>query len=137
MAKVAVLIDFKFGSAGAETTQVDYSTKFKTVDFPREQDLQDVTPFGSSAKQFAVGLSNATFKGEAFYDTTIEPILAGMIGNLTAIAFTFGPDGTTTGNPKYTGNMFVKSVGSPVKVGEVKMLPVDFQITGSITRTTY
>ncbi len=137
MAKVATALDFQFGSNGTPTSKVDNSTKTKSVDFPREQDLQDVSEFGTTSRKFAVGLSTGTFKAEFYYDSTIYTQLQGLIGYTTAVDFLFGPDGTTSGYPKYTGTMYVKSVGTPVTVGETKMVSVDFQINGTITATTY
>ncbi|MBV9215936.1 MAG: hypothetical protein JO053_07135 [Acidobacteria bacterium] len=135
--KVTINTVIKLGSSGSESTLVDYASKFADFDFPREQDLKDITPFGVSFKQFAPGLQTGTFKGNVFWDTTIDGILNGMFGDLTAINFEYGPDGSTTGNPKYTGSLFIKSLGNPVKVGDTKMMPCEFQITGTITRTTY
>lgn len=136
---VATSVDFRFGSNGSASTKIDNSTKFNSVDFPRVQDLKDITPFQASgnAKQYAVGLNDATFKAEAFYDATLYAQLVALINYTTAVDFTFGPAGTTSGYPKYTGSFFLKSVGAPVKVGDVLMLSCEFQVTGLITATVY
>lgn len=135
--KVTINTVIKFGSSGSESTLVDYSSKFSDFDFPRQQDLKDNTPFNSAAHTYAVGLSDATFKGTAFWDTAFDAILNALIGDLTPINFEYGPDGNTTGNAKYTGTMFIKSIGNPVKVGDLKTVPVEFQVSGAITRATY
>lgn len=136
---VATTIDWRFGSNGTPTVQIDNSTKFNSIDFPRTQDLKDITPFGASgnAKQYAVGLNDATVKAEAFYDATLYAQLVALLNYATPINFTYGPAGPTTGYPKNTGTMILKSIGAPVKVGDVMMISVEFQITGAITATVY
>lgn len=138
MASVALNIDVQFGSNGTPTTEVDVSTKVKTFSFPREQDMLDVTAFGTSGfRSFAVGLQSATFPAEFYWDTTIDTHLSGLMGYTTAVEFIYGPDGTTSGRPKYTGTMFLQNMDSSATVGEIKLISATFQISGVITRTTY
>src|SRR4051812_3097073 len=135
---VSLNVDFQFGSNGTPSTLVDNSAKTQNCDFPREQDMKDVTAFnGNGARAFAVGLSSATFKAAFFWDATIDGQLQGLIGYVTAINFQFGPDGSLSGKPKYTGSMFAKSVGQPVNIGDIKVINCEFQITGLIVRATY
>lgn len=138
MATVGLNIDFQVGSNGTPTVKVDLSTKVKTADFPREQDVPDVTAFnGNGFRQFAVGLQQGTFECEFFWDTTIDTHLSGLLGYTTAVDFIYGPDGTTTGRPKYTGTAFLKTLSDPATVGDVKTFKGTFQITGTITRAVY
>jgi hypothetical protein len=138
MATVGLNVDFQLGSNGTPTVKVDISTKTRTVDFPREQDVLDVTAFnGNGFRAFAVGLQQATFSCEFFWDTTIDTHLAGLVGYTTAVDFIYGPDGTTTGRPKYTGTAFMKSLSIPATIGEIKVFSAEFQISGTITRTVY
>jgi hypothetical protein len=138
MATVALLIDVQFGSNGTPTTEVDRSTYVKTFSFPREQDMLDVTAFGTSGfRSFAVGLQSAKFPFEMFWDTTIDAHLSGLLGYTTLVEFIYGPDGTTSGRPKYTGTMALASLDSSATVGEIKTISGEFQISGIITRTTY
>lgn len=138
MATVSLNLDFQIGSNGTPTTEVDISTKVKSVDFPREQDLLDVTAFGTTGfRSFAVGLQAATFTVEMFWDTTIDTHMNGLMGYTTQVEWIFGPDGTTSGRPKYTGFAFLKSLSNPVAVGEIKLFTAEFQISGIISRTTY
>jgi len=138
VATVSLNLDFQFGSNGTPATLVDNSAKTKTCDFPREQAMLDVTAFnGNGTKAFAVGLSEATFTAEFFWDSTLDGQLAGLLGYITAISFQYGPDGNTTGKPKYTGSMFMKSFSKSNTVGDISLIKADFQITGVITRSVY
>lgn len=138
MATVGLNVNFTLGSNGSPTTPVDLSTKVSSIDFGREQDLPDVTAFGTTgSRAYAAGLTSGTFKVELFWDATVDAHMNGLIGYQTAVNFVFGPDGSTSGYRKYTGTCFLKSLGEPIKVGEVKKFSMDFQITGAITATTY
>lgn len=137
MASVGLSIDFQIGSNGTPTTEVDRSTYVRSVDFKRTMDVPDTTPFGVTARTYAAGLSDATFTVEFFWDTTIDTHMNGLIGYTTAVEFIYGPDGTTSGRPKYTGTVFLKDLSAPTTVGDVKVFTAEFQATGAITRTTY
>lgn len=138
MATVGLNINFQLGEAGAETTEVDLSTKVSSIDFGREQDLPDVTAFGTTGtRAFAAGLTTGTFSVEFFWDATIDSHLNLLVGNTTAADFIYGPNGNTGGYRKYTGSCFIKSLSTPQQVGDVKKFSAEFQITGAITATTF
>jgi hypothetical protein len=138
MATVGLNIDFQLGSNGTPTTEVDLSTKVKTADMTRNQDLPDVTAFnGNGARAFAAGLTEGSFDMEFFWDTTIDGHLNGLIGYTTAVEFIYGPDGTTSTRPKYTGTVFLESLTVPATIGDVKVFQATFKVTGAIVRTTY
>lgn len=138
MATVGLNIDFQLGSNGTPTTEVDLSTKVRTADFSRTQDLPDVTAFnGNGARAFAAGLTEGSFDMEFFWDPTIDGHLSGLIGYTTAVEFIYGPDGDTASNPKYTGTAFLESLTIPATIGDVKVFQATFKVTGAVTRTTY
>jgi hypothetical protein len=137
MATVGLLIDWQIGSNGSATTEVDRSSYVKTIDFKRVQDILDTTPFGVTARTYAVGLMDGEFSVEYFWDTTIDTHMQALLGYTTAVEWIFGPDGTTAGKAKFTGTAFLKDISLPSTVGEVKTFTCTFQCTGAITRTTY
>jgi len=134
---VGTALDFRFGSNGSPTSQIDNSAKVASLDFNFEQDVPDVTPFGTTSRAYAVGLSSGTISAEIFWDATIAAQLIALIGYTTAVDFTLGPNGTTSTYIKYTGTLFLKSLGQPMQVGDVKKVKCEFMATGTITRTTY
>lgn len=137
MASVGLNIDWQIGSNGTPTTEVDRSSYVRSADFSRVQDVLDTTPFNVTAKTYAVGLMDNTFSIEYFWDTTIDTHMQALLGYTTAVEFIYGPDGTTTGRPKFTGTVFLKSLSAPTTIGEVKVFTCEFQCTGAVTRTTY
>lgn len=138
MATVGLNIDFQLGSNGTPSTLVDLSTKVKTADFSRTQDLPDVTAFnGNGARAFAAGLTEGSFDVEIFWDTAVDGQINGLIGYTTAVSFQYGPDGSTSTRPKYTGTAFLESVNNPATIGDVKVFSATFKVTGAVTRATY
>ena len=138
MATVGLNIDFQLGSNGTPTTEVDLSTKVRTADFSRTQDLPDVTAFnGNGARAFAAGLTEGSFDMEFFWDSTIDAHLNGLVGYTTPVEFIYGPDGTTSTRPKYTGTVFLESLNNPATIGDVKVFSATFKVTGAVGRTTY
>lgn len=139
MATVGTQINFEIGSNGTPTTLVTtLSNKVSNVDFSRTQDLPDVTAFnGNGARAFAVGLNEGEFGVEFFWDATVDAHLNGLINYTTAISFQYGPDGSTSGYPKYTGSCFLSDLSTPQTVGDVKKFSATFKVTGSITRSTF
>jgi hypothetical protein len=61
----------------------------------------------------------------------------GLVGYTTAVEFIYGPDGTTSTRPKYTGSVFLESVSLPATIGDIKVFSATFKCTGTVTRTTY
>ena len=139
MAQTSININFEIGSNGSPTTLVTtLSNKTKSCDFTRTQDLPDVTAFNNSgAKAFAMGLNEGEFGLEFQWDATVDAHLNGLIGYATAVNFQYGPDGSTSGYPKYTGTLFVTNVSQPSTVGAEKMISATFKPTGTITRGTF
>jgi len=63
--------------------------------------------------------------------------LNGLVGNETASAFVYGPEGSTAGQVKYTGTAFLTSYEVSGGVGDIVGYTAEFQVTGAITRGTY
>lgn len=138
MATIGLNVDFRLGSNGTPSTPVDLSNKVSQVDFNREQDLPEVTAFnGNGARAFAAGLTQGTFSVEFFWDAAVDAQLNGLVGYTTPVDFQYGPDGSTSTYPKYTGKAFLTSLSNPATVGDVKKFSAEFQITGAVTRATF
>ncbi len=71
-----------------------------------------------------------TMTVELFWDTTIDTHLNALLGYTTVVEFIYGPDGTTSTRPKFTGFCFLKSLSHPNTIGEVKVFTAEFQISG-------
>jgi len=114
----------------------DISNTVTSVDFPETLDTAETTAFGSSAKSYIVGLTDATISVSGIWDATVDGYIAGG-AEPASRSFVFGPAGSTAGNVKYTGEAIVTSYSISNPVGDVVTYSLDLQVTGSISRTTY
>jgi len=126
--------DFALDDTGG--TSRNLSNVLTSVDFPESIDTAETTAFGSSAKSYIVGLSDATISISGIWDSTVDGYIAGG-AEPASRSFVYGPAGSTAGNVKYTGEAIVTGYSISNPVGDVVTFTVDLQVTGSITRTTY
>lgn len=84
----------------------------KSWSYSESVDEVDVTAMGDTAKSFQAGLRDGTFECECFWDQADagqEDIRDGLAAG-TAITVNIYPTGvTTTGAPRYTGSITIKS----------------------------
>ena len=114
----------------------DISNTLTSVDFPDSVDVAETTAFGSSAKSYIVGLTDATISCSGIWDSTVDGYIAGG-AEPASRSFVYGPAGSTSGNVKYTGEAIVTSYSISNPVGDVVTYTLDLQVTGAVTRTTY
>ena len=114
----------------------DISNTVTSVDFPETLDTAETTAFGSNAKSYIVGLTDATISVSGIWDATVDGYIAGG-AEPASRSFVFGPAGSTAGNVKYSGEAIVTSYSISNPVGDVVTYSLDLQVTGAITRGTY
>lgn len=114
----------------------DISDTLTSVDFPETLDTAETTAFGSSAKSYIVGLTDATISVSGIWDATVDGYINGG-AEPASRSFVFGPAGSTVSNVKYTGEAIVTSFSISNPVGDVVTFSLDLQVTGAITRGTY
>ena len=117
-------------------TSRNISNTITSVDFPETLDTAETTAFGSSAKSYIVGLTDATISVSGIWDATVDGYIAGG-AEPASRSFIFGPAGSTVSNVKYTGEAIVTSYSISNPVGDVVTYSLDLQVTGAITRGTY
>lgn len=127
---------FKLGTSGTPATATDISNVVNEVSFPRTVETGETTSFGSSAKTYVVGLTDATISFGGTFDATVDAQLAGIVG-LDGVAFEYGPEGSTSTRVKYTGSGILTSYEVSAPVGDVVTFSADFQVSGAITRGAY
>ena len=126
---------FKLDDSGG--TLRDLSSYLEDVSFPRSIDTAETSTFGSSAKSYIVGLTDATISLSGKFDATADGYLAGVVGQAATLSFEYGPAGSTGGNVKYTGECIMTSYEVGATVGDAVTASVELQVTGAITRTTW
>jgi predicted secreted protein len=126
---------FKVDNSGGTLT--DISNTLTDVSFPQTVETAETTSFGSSAKTYIVGLSDSTVSVSGNFDATVDAHLAGILGQAATVSFEYGPEGSTAGQVKYTGEAILTSYEKSGAVGDVVTYSAELQVTGAITRGTY
>jgi len=126
---------FKLDDSGG--TLRDLSAYLEDVSFPRSIETAETSTFGSSAKSYIVGLSDATISLSGKFDATADGYLAGVVGQSATLSFEYGPAGSTGGLVKYSGECIMTSYEVGATVGDAVTASVELQVTGSITRGTW
>lgn len=126
---------FKVDNSGGTLT--DISNVLTDVSFPQTVETAETSSFGSSAKTYVVGLSDATVSVSGNFDATVDAHLSGILGQAASVSFEYGPEGLATGDAKYTGECILTSYEKSGAVGDVVTFSAEFQVTGAVTRGTY
>jgi len=130
----------KFEIDSAAGTPVDISAYCNDVSLSRDIETAETSNFGSSAKTYVIGLTDGSFSVSGQFDaagaSTVDPVLAGLIGLEASSTFAFTPGGgnASATNPKYTGECYLTSYEVSAGVGDVVAFSASFQCTGAITR---
>lgn len=137
MAKRGLNADIRVDDSGGSLT--DISTHVKNVNFSRDAELLDVTTFQAAGgdKQFLVSFKDNKFSIEGNAGATVASLLNGILGQEATSSFQYGPEGTTGGNRKYTGECYLVSYSESTPVEGVNTFTANFQITGAVTVGTY
>ncbi len=136
-AKRGLNADIRIDNSGGTLT--DISTHVKNVNFSRDAELLDVTAFQAAGgdKEFLVGFKDNKFDIEGNANATVATHLNGIAGQEATVSFQYGPEGTTSGNRKYTGEAVMVSYRETTPATGVNGFTASFQITGAVTVGTY
>ena len=118
-------------------TPRDISTYLTSVSMPRSQELADTTTFGASAKTFIAGFGDATITIEGNWDPTVDGYLAGVVGVSGTLSFVYGPEGSTAGDIKYTGECVLTSYETSSGINDVTTFSAELQVSGAVGRSTF
>ena len=124
------------GTASVPGTATDISLYVTSVSFPFGVDTAEITALGATAKSYLAGLEDATISIEGKFHATVDAHLNG-IRRLATIAFVYGPAGSTTGNPKYSGTCMLTSYDVETGIDDAVSFSAELQCVGSITRGAF
>ena len=128
---------FKVDNSGGTLT--DISTYLNEISLPRSIETGETTSFQTSggAKTYVVGLNDSTVSISGTWDSTLDAHLAGILGQDASVSFEYGPEGTSSGSVKYTGEGLMTSYETSSPVADVVTFSAEFQVTGTVTRGTF
>jgi len=119
----------------------DVSPYVTDVTFKRSNDVHDTTCYGSSAHTYLAGLVDGEITVTGLWDKTStvgsEVVFNGAVGVAAASAFAWGPEGSTAGDVKYTGNAVLKDYQESAPVADLVKFTATLSISGAVTTGTY
>lgn len=126
---------FKVDNSSGSLT--DISSYVSDVSLARSVDTAETTTFGASDKTYIVGLRDANFSVSGKWDATVDAHLNGILGQSSTVSFEYGPEGSTAGNTKFTGEAILTGFDRSSTVSDAATFSANFQVTGAVTRGTY
>lgn len=125
----------------AGTTLRALGVNLTKVGFSRQNDTHDTTGFGATGHTFIAGLTNGTIQIEGFWDDTANTgtatVLDGLLGISTTLGWEYGPEGSATGDVKYSGECVLQSLDYSSPVADLTTFTATLQISGAVTKGAY
>lgn len=120
-------------------TLTDISRETNNVNFSRDAELLDGTTFQAPGgdKEFIVGFKDNKFDIAGNASATVATLLNGIAGQEATVSFQYGPEGTTAGNRRYTGECVMVSYSETTPALGLNTFTASFQITGAVTVGVY
>ena len=131
-----------FALDNASGTLTDISNTVNEVSLPMSVETGETTVFGNSDKTYISGLGDQTISVSGIFDATVNTHITGVIaalkaGTVATSSFQYGPSGSVSTRPKFTGEGIITSyeIGSPV--GDIVTYSLELQVSGSVTVGTF
>ena len=116
-----------------------YITEVRGLPGPRA--LNEVTALGDSGAKFVPGLEDVTITLNGMFDNTAtsgpDAVLGPLRTHTSAVDFEYGPEGSGTGNLKYSGTCWVVSYELRSRVGNLVEWSATLQVEDTVTRGTF
>lgn len=124
------------------TTLRDMSGYLVAVDgLPGPRELNDASVLSSSGRQWHPTLEAGVITLELLWDETASTGPDAVFGPLrthtVATTFSYGPQGNTASEIKYSGECWVRNYQITSRVGSIVTARVELNVDGVVTRGTY
>lgn len=126
---------FNLDTAGGSPT--DLSAYGAEVNANFDIAMHDTTAFGSNSRTKITGLKDGKFSVTFHNDPTLQSHLVGLYGNSTSSTFIIGPQGSTGGFRKITGECWLASLPIVTNVDDAEKITAQFEVTGDTSFTTF
>lgn len=108
---------------------------------PGARALSDVTAYGDAGERFIPGLEGLTFTVSGHFDsvatTGSATVLNGLRTATATSSFEYGPEGSTTGKVKYSGEAWVENLTVDSGVKEKVPFSATFRLDNGLTVGTF
>lgn len=131
---------FNLDTSGGSPT--DLSAYTREVNFAPEIQMHDTSVFGVGSRTKTTGLKDAKFTVTFMNDPTLQSHLiacyqAQTPGSGTTFTFSYGPQGSTTGKRRITGECILTGFPIDAKVDDIETIQASFEVTGAVTFDTF
>lgn len=108
---------------------------------PGPRSLNEVTALGDSGAKFIPGLEDVSITLSGIFDNTAtsgpDAVLGALRSHSSAVDFEYGPEGSGSGDIKYSGTCWVLSYELRSRVGNRVEWSAALQVEGTVTRGTF
>lgn len=123
-------------------TQRDLSAYIADVQgLPGPRNLNEVTALGDSGAKFIPGLEDVAIALSGIFDDTAttgpDAVLGPLRTHSSAVDFEYGPEGSATGDIKYSGTCWVLTYELRSRVGSRVEWTAALQVEGAVTRGSF
>ena len=116
-----------------------YITEVRGLPGPRP--LNEVTALGDGGARFIPGPEDVTVRVSGMFDDTAtsgpDAVLGPLRTHTSAVDFEYGPEGSGSGDVKYSGTCWVVTYELKSRVGKLVEWSGTLQVEGTVTRGTY
>lgn len=116
---------------------VDLSSSIVSISLDQNVALIDKTTLGLAAIVYQPGLASGQVTLAMLCSAIVRTKIYGLKQLAATSTMTYGPDGTTVGNPRTTGECRVASIKEGGAVGDLVKLDVTLQLDGPTTNDTF
>ncbi len=132
----------KFQIDDIGTTLRDISAFMTEIDgLPGPRNLNPVTALGDAGVKHQPSLEDVSISLSGTWDNTattgLDVILGGLRTHNAAVDFEYGPEGTASGDFKYSGTCWVENYTIRSQVGNVVSWSATLRVEGVVTRGAY
>lgn len=108
---------------------------------PGPRELSDVSVLGDTGRKWQPSLENVVITLELLWSDDAQvgsdTVLGPLRTHTAAVAFKYGPKGSTAGYVKYSGSAWVRDYRILSRVGNMVTSKCELQVNGVVTRGTY
>jgi len=131
-----------FSVDDASGTERNLTTYLTEVSFPRDVDIADTSVFGNTYKTGIPGLAGVTCSISGKYDSTAtsgpDVVLSGLLTATSTSTIKYGPEGSSSGKVRYTGEFWCTSYQVTGSIGDVVSFTAAFTLaTNALTKDTF
>ena len=126
---------FKLDNSSASLT--DLSAYITDVSGDFGDDTAETTVFGDDSKTYILTLADGTVSVTGLFEAPLIAHLGAVRGQVATLTWEFGPNGTSSSEPKLTGECVLTSISPSSAVGGAATLNFNLQMSGDQTITTF